>query len=234
MRRKARTSHPFALLAVGKCPTAGVTKTRLSPPLSPQEAAHLYECFLKDSIEQMRQVKGVQPVLAYDPPSAYGYFAGLGADFDLIPQEGADLGARLDAALSEYLHAGYQAAAIMNTDSPTLPATYLQMAFRFLETDNDMVLGPCDDGGYYLIGLKQPAPRVLREVRMSTENTAAETIAIAREEGLRVRLLPEWYDVDDQQSLERLYSELTNVEGHIAPHTRAYAAAHSQLRRAFP
>jgi glycosyltransferase A (GT-A) superfamily protein (DUF2064 family) len=84
------------------------------------------------------------------------------------------------------------------------------------------VLGPAEDGGYYLIGLKRPAPRLLREVRMSTPTVLADTLAIAAEAGLRVALLPMWYDVDDVASLARLRAELASADAGVAPATRRF------------
>src|SRR6266545_548642 len=110
-----------ALIVVAKRPTPGKTKTRLSPPLTPELASALYEC---------------------------DYFQRLAPDFELIPQEGHDLGERLDNALTFYLSRGYERAVIMDSDSPTLPASYLLQAFEVLSSDADVVLGPCDDGGY--------------------------------------------------------------------------------------
>jgi glycosyltransferase A (GT-A) superfamily protein (DUF2064 family) len=94
--------------------------------------------------------------------------------------------------------------AAINSDGPNLPVDYLSSAFQLLARDNDVVMGPCEDGGYYLIGLKQPAPRLLRELRMSTEHVLDDTLALAGEGGLKVQLLPTWYDVDDVPSLARL------------------------------
>ena len=85
-----------------------------------------------------------------------------------------------------------------------------------------MVLGPCEDGGYYLIGMKKPAPRLLREVRMSTATVTADTLAIAKEEGLSVSLLPTWYDVDDGTSLMRLMKEVESLDSQVAIHTRRF------------
>ncbi len=193
-----------ALLVVAKRPAAGQTKTRLTPPLSPEQAAALYECLLRDTLDLIRRVPDVQPAIAFLPEDAEGYFAALAPDFELFPQEGPDLGARLDNALSHTLSRGYERVAIMNSDGPTLPVASLTAAFEALGNGADVVLGPADDGGYYLIGLKRPAPRLLREVRMSTPTVLADTLALAAEEGLRVALLPIWYDVDDVASLERL------------------------------
>jgi len=209
-----------ALIVVAKRPAPGNTKTRLSPPLTPELASALYECFLFDTLDQMRQVGDVQPVIAYlDEPD---YFRRLAPDFELIPQEGRDLGERLDNALTSCLSRGYERAVIMDSDSPTLPPDYLSLSFRLLSDGADVVLGPCDDGGYYLIGVKQPAPRLLREVHMSTPTVAAETMALAKEEGLRLVTLPIWYDIDDVASLSRLIQEIEHHDLAHAKHTRQF------------
>lgn len=218
-----------ALLVVAKRPAHGRTKTRLSPPLSAEEAAALYECFLRDTLDLMRQVPGVQRGVVYLPPEAGAYFAGLAPGFEYIPQEGADLGARLENALTFYLSQGYQRVTIMNSDGPTLPPAFLVRAFDVLAGEADVVLGPCDDGGYYLVGLKRPAPRLLRKVRMSTGRVLTDTLALAAEEGLRVELLPTWYDVDDVASLKRLVAELAGAPPGIAGHTRAFLGRHPNL-----
>ena len=214
--------HSNALLVVAKRPAPGRTKTRLTPPLSPEQAAALYECFLRDTLDLVRRLPDVAPAIAYLPAEERAYFEALAPDFELLLQEGDDLGERLDNALTRLLVAGYQQVAIMNSDGPTLPPACLTGAFDALAGGADIVLGPCDDGGYYLIGLKQPAPRLLREVRMSTPDVLADTIAIAAEEGLTVELLPTWYDVDDAESLERLINELATAPPGIARHTQTF------------
>jgi rSAM/selenodomain-associated transferase 1 len=209
-----------ALIVVAKRPAPGKTKTRLSPPLSAELASALYECFLFDTLDQMRQVSDAQHVIAY--LDECDYFQRLAPDFELIPQEGHDLGERLDNALTFYLSLGYERVVIMDSDSPTLPASYLSRAFQILASDVDVVLGPCDDGGYYLIGIKRPAPRLLREVHMSTPSVAAETIALAKEEGLSLVTLPTWYDIDDLVSLARLINEMENLDSANMSHTRRF------------
>ncbi len=214
-----------ALIVVAKRPASGQTKTRLSPPLSPDQAAALYECFLRDTLDLVRRVPDVQPVIAYLPCEAEAYFAHLAPDFDRVVQTGSDLGARLDHALTHYLTHGYERVAVMNSDGPTLPLDYLSAAFEVLSDHVDVVLGPSDDGGYYLIGLKQPAPRLLRDVQMSTPRVTADTLILAEAEGLRVQLLPAWFDVDDVESLRRLTAELVTTPAHVAPHTRSFLRA---------
>jgi rSAM/selenodomain-associated transferase 1 len=219
-------SHPLdqnihnSLIVVAKQPAPGMTKTRLSPPLSPEQASSLYECFLLDTLDLIRQVPGVQPAIAYLPEGARDYFASLAPDFDLLQQSGRNLGERLDHALTHYLLTGYRNAVIMDSDSPSLPVGCLASAFAMLDNGSDVVIGPCEDGGYYLIGLKKSRPRLLREVRMSTPHVTADTLALAAKEGLKVGLLPTWYDVDDHRSLRRLQSELRHSSNGLAPHTR--------------
>lgn len=110
----------------------------------------------------------------------------------------------------------------MDSDSPTLPVAFLEQAFRALDDPAvDVVLGPCDDGGYYLIGLRAPCPALFRGIVMSTSTVAAETLERARARGLRVACLPSWYDVDTPEDLERLIQELHARPDDQARHTRA-------------
>lgn len=214
------------LLVVAKQPAAGQTKTRLCPPLTGATAAALYECFLRDTLEIMRSVPTASAGIVYLPADAVGYFRDLAPDFRLTLQEGADLGERLDNLLTAALAQGATAAVVMDSDSPTLPVAYVTEAFRRLQEGADVVLGPCDDGGYYLIGLKRPQPRLLREVQMSTPTVLRDTLAIAEELSLHVALLPTWYDVDTAAELQRLRQELATMSADDgsspARHTRAF------------
>jgi rSAM/selenodomain-associated transferase 1 len=210
-----------ALIVVAKRPVPGQTKTRLTPPLTSEQAAGLYEALLRDTLELVRCVPGVRLIIAYLPDDAHVYFRALAPDFDLMPQRGPDLGARLDNALTHCLNDGCERAVIMDSDSPTLPAKYLVQAFGELESF-DSVLGPCDDGGYYLIGLRRPAPRLLRDVQMSTPNVTRDTLALAASENLSMAQLPEWYDVDTAADLERLRADVSALPAGRAEHTRRF------------
>lgn len=213
-----------ALLVVAKLPAAGQTKTRLCPPLDGDTAAALYECFLRDTLDLMRQVPDVQRTIAFLPADAEGYFRDLAPDMALTPQRGADLGERLANLLADAFAGGASQAVVMDSDSPSLPAASLRQAFTELDQGCDVVLGPCDDGGYYLIGLRQPQPRLLREVHMSTPTVVAETLALAHEMGLRTALLPTWYDVDTAAELRRLRDELRTAPPQVCPATRRILA----------
>jgi hypothetical protein len=210
-----------ALLIVAKRPVAGQTKTRLCPPLALDEAAQLYECFLRDTLDVARAVPHVVRHIAYLPRDESDYFHQLAPDFALTPQVGESLGERLDHALTHCLRDGFARAVIMDSDSPTLPPAYVAQAFDALDAA-DVTLGPCEDGGYYLIGVKRPQPHLLREVRMSTPDVLRDTLSRAEQAGLRVALLPMWYDVDTVQELQRLRGELVARADGLAPHTREF------------
>lgn len=199
-------SKSNTLLVVAKQPTPNQTKTRLCPPLTFEQAAKLYECFLRDTLNIMRKVPNVQYGIGYLPDDARGYFQQLAPDMKLIRQRGRSLGERLDNLLTEVLQDGSEQVVVINSDSPTLPDGYITLAFEKL-MDADVVLGPTRDGGYYLIGMKQSYPHLLHEVEMSTPHVLADTIALAESTGLTVSLLPTWYDVDTIADLYLLDKE---------------------------
>jgi rSAM/selenodomain-associated transferase 1 len=213
-----------ALIVMAKKPTIGTTKTRLCPPLTREEAVSLYRCFLLDTLKLMTRVDGVQPIIAYLPVDAEPFFKRLAPPgFEFIRQIGADLAERLDYVLTHCLQKGYRQVVAVDSDSPTLPVAHLKQAFRALEDPTmDVVLGPCDDGGYYLIGMKSPHPTLFRGIVMSTSTVAAETLERARSNDLRSACLPNWYDVDTAEDLERVIGELRSQPQHPARHTRAF------------
>ena len=126
-------------------------------------------------------------------------------------QQPERLGDRLQFVLSATLDHGFRQVAAINSDSPTLPPRLFSSAFQSLDDPRiDAVLGPCADGGYYLIGVENPPGRLVTDVQMSTPTVLRDTLAIADEEGTRIDLLPEWYDVDSARDLERLTAELAS------------------------
>jgi rSAM/selenodomain-associated transferase 1 len=216
-----RPQEHRALIVVAKRPEPGRAKTRLCPPLDAATAAGLYACFLRDILDLVRRVEGVRRIVAYTPDDAEDYFRALAPDMELAPQRGADLGERLDDLVAAALASGAERVAVISSDSPTLPAAYLRDAFALLDC-HDLVLGPSDDGGYYLVGLTRPQPRLFREVTMSTPAVLRDTLAVAGELALRTALLPPWYDVDTAAELQRLRAELQVAGAGTAPHTRRF------------
>ena len=224
-----------ALAVMAKAPRTGEVKTRLVPPLKHEEAAALNICFLCDVTAVIAElcVPGqADGFAAYMPAGAEAAFDDLlPSRFRLLPQRGANLGERLLHAAEDFFAAGYEAMCLINSDSPTRPPAVLQDAVEALRAPGDrIVLGPADDGGYYLIGLKQAHRRLFQEIAWSTPKVLASTLDRAREIGLDSTLLPSWYDVDDATSLHRLCQELfatpltstNDLRGYAAPCTREF------------
>ncbi len=211
-----------ALAVMTKAPEAGRVKTRLTPPLLPEEAAALNTCFLRDTaaaIARTASGKRAQGVAVYTPVGAEAAYTGiLPEDFTLVPQRGDAFGDRLAAATEDLLRIGFDSLCLIDSDSPTLPEAAFAQAVEFLAgAEDSIVLGPSDDGGYYLIGLRKLHRRVFEGIDWSTDRVLEQTIEAAREIDLPVHLLPTWYDVDDRATLSRLCHEFFGSNGSASP-----------------
>ena len=231
----ARRLGTCALAIMAKAPRNGEVKTRLVPPLRPDEAAILSGCFLKDIAANFVLAAKTVPAegyVAYSPPGTEALFRDLvPAEMLLLPPRRIGLGNSLGDAAEDLLAAGYGGACLVNADSPTLPTSILLQAVEALCAPGDrVVLGPACDGGYYLIGLKRPHPRLFEEIAWSTRRVFAQTVERAASIGIDVVTLPLWYDVDDATSLSWLCQELLGgcrspdcqLHGYAAPHTGDY------------
>jgi rSAM/selenodomain-associated transferase 1 len=195
-----------AVAVMAKVPGATAVKSRLHPVLGAALATRLYDCFLRDRLEALTTVAGIDRVVAFTPPEARETLARLAPPgFRLVPQRGMDLGARLSALLTGLIGAGHPGAIALDSDSPTLPMRYVAEAAQALATgDAEVVVGPCDDGGYYLIGLRAPHPELFEGMPWSTDRVLPLTLERARHHGLRTHVLPAWFDIDTPADLVRL------------------------------
>jgi rSAM/selenodomain-associated transferase 1 len=208
---------------MAKAPRAGEVKTRLCPPLSLGDAAELYRRFLLDKIDQVRALGTASPAIAYTPAEARALFEELAPGFVLVSQRGADLGDRLASSLGELLDKGHPGALAIDSDTPTLPLGFLRQALDLVATPEiDVVLGPTEDGGYYLIGLRTVHRELFEGMAWSTSQVLAETIRRADRKGLRVACLPPWYDIDTADDLARLEATLAASDGDAPRHTRRF------------
>jgi rSAM/selenodomain-associated transferase 1 len=210
-----------------KAPRPGKVKTRLIPPLTPEEAAALNICFLRDitaAIEQATHNSSALGVAVYTPLGTENSYRGiLPDDFFLVAQRGTGFGERLLFATDDLLRLGFESVCLINSDSPTVPANVFLEATQVLANPSDrLVLGPSDDGGYYLIGLKKSHRRIFEEIDWSTEKVLKQTIDRAAELNLDVHLLPTWFDVDDGVTLQRLCESLLKSPDENAPATRRF------------
>jgi rSAM/selenodomain-associated transferase 1 len=224
--------YSCALAIMTKAPRAGQVKTRLVPPLTPEQAAELNKCFLRDTAAAIsacchqRPLDDARGVAVYTPVGAEAIYDDiLPPDFFLIPQRGKSFGDRLYFAIEDLFACGFESVCLIDSDSPTVPASAYAQAVESLRLAGDcVVLGPSDDGGYYLIGLKQRHQVLFDRIDWSTERVLKQTMQRAAELNLEVMLLPTGSDVDDRASLDRLRDELSgsNSNSSVAPRTRKF------------
>jgi len=218
---------------MAKASAPGRTKTRLVPPLSFDEAAQFNTAFLRDIADNIRAAATEASVaghMAFGPPQARHFFQEhIPGEIGLIEAWYPNFGDCLFRAIEQLLEHGHHSAVVLNSDSPTLPSSLLVEAARVLARPGDRaVLGPANDGGYYLLGLKAAHRCLFDDIAWSTEHVARQTLERAADLGLPVHVLPEWYDVDDVAALKILQGELFDGRSfaeHLRPneprHTRA-------------
>lgn len=216
-----------------KTPAAGKSKTRLSPPLHPEECAQISACFISDlarTIGRLAATGDVAGCAVYTPVGSEAALRTLlPADFELLAQVEGDFGVRLYHGVAGLLQGGHDGALLVNSDSPTLPIGILRAAADAVRQGDNVVLSAAVDGGYTLIGLSKPHRRLFEEIEWSTSTVYRRTRERAAEIGLPVVDVPPWYDVDDEASLRLLEDELSGagpaglpMKGAEAPATRRF------------
>jgi len=199
----------------------GRVKTRLTPLLTPEEAADLYRAFLLDAAEDYATL-GV-PVRILFPPGDEPP-AGLPAGATVHRQRGDGLGERLLAAFVDAFREGHRAAVAIGTDHPTLPLAFVRLALDEVAHPRRVALGPTEDGGYYLLGASDLYPQLFAGMTYSHEGVFEETIARVGQTPADLTVLPPWYDVDTPADLARLADDLDDAEPDCARRTREVVA----------
>ena len=200
-----------AIAIMAKAPIPNKVKTRLTPPLSPFEASRLYHSFLLDKIEQVKSIEEACPFMAYTPESSEYFFRNIiPPGFSLINQAGKDLGERLANISHELFAKGAGKVVLLDSDTPNLPVDNIRNGLSRLN-EADVVLGPCEDGGYYLIGMKAFIPEIFCGIPWSTALVTEFTLKKVHDLGLTVSILPVWYDVDTGKDLRRLMRDLESL-----------------------
>jgi rSAM/selenodomain-associated transferase 1 len=196
-----------AIVIMAKAPIPGLVKTRMTPWLDPMVVSSLYHNFLLDKIEQVKNI-GVQAFIAYTPETGLAFFRSIiPPGFDLINQVGADLGERLADISKSLFGQGFEKVLILDSDTPNLPVEYIQKGLDQLDK-SDVILGPCEDGGYYLIGLRECQPLLFQDIPWSTSRVTEFTVKKAQSRDLSVFLLEKWYDIDTIDDLLHLKLDL--------------------------
>lgn len=203
------------LAIIAKTPEPGKSKTRLSPPLTPEGCAGISAAFIGDlseTIGHLAKTSPIRGVALYTPIGSEPKLRRLLPEsFALVPQTDGDLGARLHNGIADIVALGHTAAIIVSSDCPTLPDDLFRRAADHLLREDCIVLCPAYDGGYIFIGARRPERRLFEDMPWSTEVVFEITLRRARETGLTVHVLPMWYDVDDAETLEILKADLAGA-----------------------
>jgi rSAM/selenodomain-associated transferase 1 len=234
---RRRTDGACAIAIMAKASAPGRTKTRLVPPLTFEQAAALNTTFLQDIAGNLLAAgshAAIAGYVAFAPAGTEAFFHDvLPPDIGLIDACLPTLGECLVQTIKEIFALGHAAAVVLNSDSPTLPtALLIETASMLAQPGERAVLGPCTDGGYYLLGLKTLHRPLFEDITWGTRRVAAQTLERAREIKLDVHLLPPWYDVDDAGGLRRLHGELGSAHAgqvDLDPRTPYYPAATATL-----
>jgi rSAM/selenodomain-associated transferase 1 len=218
-----------ALIVFAKAPEPGTVKTRLTGLLTDDEAARLYDAFLRDSLDAYDRLAAA--VRLYLTPSSGDLPDGLVPDgVTRHTQRGDGLGERMLNAFVETFLAGFERVVVIGTDHPTLPLAFVERAFDELADPLTTVLGPSDDGGYYLLGMNEVYPQLFQGMAYSHPDVFADTLQRAHSTAASVSILPPWYDVDTPDALRRLAADL-EAGGEGARKTREVMAV---LREKYP
>ena len=216
-----------ALVIVARYPQPGATKTRLAKELGNEETAQLYRAFLRDLAHRFADQPAYDLHWAYTPAGVdyAGFLATLAPSHAqntrCFPQRGEDFGKRLLNAFRETHAQGYRRTVLIGSDSPHIDRDIITRAIDALD-NSDVVLGPAEDGGYYLIAMQQPYD-VFRDIPMSTDQVLRQTIELAQHQGLQVETVETLFDIDELPDLARL-ARLLSANAALAPATAAHLA----------
>ena len=184
-------------------PIPGTVKSRLAAQIGNEPASRVYEALLKDTVSALCAA-GDPFAIAHTPESTPRYFSAFARNaLECFPQEGENLGKRMERTFDKCFAVGYEKVVIVGSDIPFLSTEILREASSKLE-DNDVVIGPCSDGGYYLIGLSQPTPELFKHISWGDQKVLGQTLDIIQQQGYRIYMLPELFDIDRFDDLQNL------------------------------
>lgn len=200
------------ILLFVKHPVAGKVMTRLAEHIGQDVATDLYKSFVADILTTLHTLSVNFKIVFYPPDAEKKFQRWLGEEYSYIRQTGKDLGQRMKNAFLKAFSNGLDKVILIGSDIPDLPAEYLELGFKALET-NDVVLGPSSDGGYYLIGFVKEAflPNVFEGITWSSADVFEQTLHILKQHTRRVYLLPQWQDVDTLTDLKSLLRRNRNT-----------------------
>jgi hypothetical protein len=205
-------SRNNCLLLFIKSPVKGQVKTRLAVQEDRDFEVELYKCFVEDTISLVQNLN-IHLKLCFYPPHMRVHLSGwLGNQYCYTPQTGDDIGERTKNAFNNAFEEDFSKVVAIGSDIPDLPVHYLMESFEVLMTQ-EIVIGPADDGGYYLIGFTKEGytPEVFDNISWSTDRVLEQSISILNRHGRKVHQLPLWHDVDTIEDLKSLVSRTRNT-----------------------
>lgn len=209
-----------------KLPEKGRVKSRLALHAGEDTALRLYKNMVLDVIDMLK--RGRFPFrICYTPPDARDQMTGwLGQEYDYLPQTGDDLGDRMEEAFAGVFSGDVEEALLIGSDIPGLTTEVIEEAFTSLLT-NDAVIGPADDGGYYLIGFRKNTftSRIFHDMVWSTSTVFRETLDRLQEASVTLHVLPEMTDIDTLEDLRTLLSQVKGPQSEPS-RTRSFLARH--------
>ena len=216
-------SGSSALLVFAKTPKPGKVKTRLLAAVSPEAAAALHAACIVDTLRLIQKMRGCD--LFVFGARGTNYFqkltklVGTGKRVRVLPQRGADLGARMENAFRKCFVLGYREVVVIGTDTPWMGANRVRQAFADLRA-NDVVIGPAEDGGYYLLGMRKMVPAIFRGIPWSTGRVLELTLKAIAGTKLRKKLLRPDFDLDRPEDLRRA-ARMLKTSPRVAPELAA-------------
>jgi len=193
------TMNRNALIIIAKYPEEGQVKTRIEE-LSDGQRTELYKKLLARTMKKLSSIRGVDTFIAFAPESAEGYFAQYGVK--CIPLHKGDLGSRMYTAFEKVFSAGYQRAALVGADIPDLSPAIILNAIDILST-HDLVFGPAEDGGYYLVGMRKLIKEVFEDIPWSSDQTLERSLDQSVKFKYSVGLTKTLSDIDTIDDVKR-------------------------------
>jgi len=226
MQPSSRDNDSCTLVIMAKAPRPGTVKTRLARNLPVDEVTDLYRCLLADTIALGKSLPGVDVALMCPESDAEDLARATDHRLPVVPQTGSGLAAGLTSVFAHFSSAGAQRIVAFNSDTPHLPAEFLQRAFSSLSS-SDVVVGPTLDGGYYLVGAKAAHPGLFVAGAMGTTTAYEALLARVRGLHLSLSLVDPFYDIDELTDLGQLAEELRRHPGK-APQTALWLSARTE------
>lgn len=207
------TAISEVIAVFARAPELGKVKSRLCPPLTADEALALHRALVEDTLTHLSRVQrpDLSRMLLLSRPLSHPNDLEIPKEWTVSIQSSGELGERMASLFLASFQRKVSRLVLLGSDSPTLPIEVVYEAFDSLET-SDVVLGPAEDGGYYLIGARRFLPEIFKNIAWGSGEVLVQTIRVLRELGVGFELLIPWYDIDRGEDLIKLHAEIAYLK----------------------